>query len=380
MKKQFIYFGLGLLTIWCQQGLYAQNADQVPNPIADEGVPVNPGSQSGGYYPDEESPWFDNDNLRRELELDDDQVERLNDAYGSTWKRLRENQGARSDNNGQSRNDTQSNATDRLANSGRGLDENQGSTRLNEYRDRFDDEFNRSTSDVFRNRQQQERFNQLRLQHQGYGAFNNPALQRQMNLNDTQIRQLQDLNREWDTQMDEFRNSYANDREGTTNRYNDFNRSSRTRFEGILNDQQRQQYNQMTGNQFDFGADARLGNRNTNARANTQARGSQIGTPGNVPQGSQLGTPGNVSQGSGIGTQTDTGPQGSGLGTSTGAAGGVGTNDQDGTGTGSGTGTGTGTGAGTGTGTGAGSGAGGGTGTGSGAGSGSGSGSGGSGS
>ena len=319
---------------------------------------------SGGFYPDDESPWFDNDNLRRELELDNDQIKRLNDAYGSTWKRLRENQtDARSNNNNQS-----NPVRDRLENSGRGLDENQRSTRLNEYRNRFDDEFNRSASNVFRNRQQQERFNQLRMQHQGYGAFNNPTLRRQMNLNDTQMRQLQELNQEWDTQMDEFRNSYATDREGTTNRYNDFNQSARTRFEGILNDRQRQQYNEMTGTQFDFGADARLGNRNTNARANASGaiEGSGIGTlQDNGPQGSGIGTQTDTGvQGSGLGTGQDTGPQGSGLGT------GQDTGTQ-GSGLGTGTGADTGGGAGTGSGAGAGSGSGSGSGAGSGSGSGS---------
>ncbi|MDZ4657165.1 MAG: hypothetical protein SH868_06250 [Bythopirellula sp.] len=240
----------GLLGLLATQA-YTQNPEGVP-PV-DAEVPSEQGSQltddPGGYYPDDESPWFSAEGLNDELELDDDQVERLNQAYGATWKQLRANGAA----------------------SGQALDEGARSRRLNEYRDRFDSEFARSTSSVFRTPEQQRRFNQLQMQYQGYGAFDNPRLQRQFNLNDVQRRQLQDLRRDWDSEVENLRESYATNADAARNRFNDFRNTTNQRFQGILNDQQRQSYNEMTGQPFDFGADTFLRGRDTTSGGDREA-------------------------------------------------------------------------------------------------------------
>jgi hypothetical protein len=309
MKKIIGITAVGLLIFAGQAIVYSQNLDNViPREGATNGVPSRGGSEltdpSGGYYPDDEEPWFDAEGLQDELELDDDQIKRLNDAYGATWKQMRAHQ----------------------ADSGNDLDEEARGQRLKEYRDRFDDEFNRSTSDVFRNEAQRNRFNQLRMQYQGYGAFNNPRLQSELNLNDTQIRQLQELNRDWDTNINELRGSYAADREGTTGRFNDFNASARSRFEGILNEQQREQFNQMTGEPFDFGADTflrngstRLGTQNSGAGVDTGLGTSRTGS--GINSGTGAGTSG---AGAGVGTGTGAGTSGAGAGTGTGSGTGTG--------------------------------------------------------
>lgn len=302
MKKLFEISALGLLILTGQAAVYSQDSD--PLPQVGDTLPSDEGSEltdSGGYFPDDEEPWFGVEGLQDELELDNDQIRRLNDAYGATWKQMRANQ----------------------SDSGSDLDEEARNQRLSEYRSRFDDEFNRSINDVFRNDAQRNRFNQLRMQYQGYGAFTNPQLRSQLNLNDTQIRQLEELNRDWDTNMNEFRDTYASDREGTMGRFNDFNASARARFEGILNDQQRQQYNDMVGEPFDFGADAylrngstRLGTQNSGAGVDTGLGTSRAGTGiyegpegPNSPTGTGTGTSGT---GSGAGTGTGTGTGGTG--------------------------------------------------------------------
>jgi hypothetical protein len=302
MKKLFGITALGLLTLIGLPAIHSQNLDEVTPRVGDT-LPSDEGSEltdSGGYYPDDEEPWFGAEGLQDELELDDDQIRRLNDAYGATWKQMRAHQ----------------------ADSGNDLDEEARGQRLSEYRSRFDDEFNRSTSDVFRNDAQRNRFNELRLQYQGYGAFNNPRLQSELNLNDTQIRQLQELNRDWDTNINDLRSTYASDREGATSRFNDFNASARTRFEGILTDQQREQFNQMTGEPFDFGANTilgsgatRLGTQNSGAGVDTGLGTSRPGTgiyegpDGPNSDGTGAGTSG---AGEGVGTGTGTGTSGSG--------------------------------------------------------------------
>jgi hypothetical protein len=302
MNNLFGITALGLLTLVGLPVVYSQNLDNVTPAEDPDGAPGQDGNQvpspDGRYFPDDEEPWFGAEGLQDELELDDDQIRRLNDAYGATWKQMRAHQ----------------------ADSGNDLDEEARGQRLSEYRSRFDDEFNRSTRDVFRNEAQRNRFNQLRMQYQGYGALNNPRLQSELNLNDTQIRQLQDLNRDWDTNINDLRSTYASDREGTTGRFNDFNASARTRFEGILNDQQREQFNQMTGEPFDFGADTflrsgttRLGTQNSGAGVDTGLGTSRTGT--GINSGTGAGTSGT---GEGVGTGTGTGTSGAGSGTGTG--------------------------------------------------------------
>lgn len=319
MSMHIRLWALGLL-VFATVPSFAQNPDNVPetdklNPGSLPGGRVtDPQNRGGGYYPDDESPWFGAENLRNELKLDNDQMERLNRAYGDTWRQMRANN---QNNNGDAQ------------------DAQARSQRLNEYRDRFDNEFTRSSRDVFRNPEQQARFNQLQLQYQGYGAFQNPRLQRQLNLNDTQNRQLQELYNEWNSEIEGLREGYASNRDDATNRFNELRNRSNERFQGILNDQQRQSYNEMTGQPYDFGADTYLNNqRNQAATANGE------GSPGfstGESHGFRTGlNPTGDATGSGAGTQ-------SGAGTGTGA-----------TGTGAGTGTGSGTG-----GTGSGSGAGG---------------------
>ena len=91
------------------------------------------------------------------------------------------------------------------------------------------------------------------LQYRGYSAFDDARLQRELNLNDTQRRQLRDLNNSWNTELETLRGTYASNRGETENRFNQLRERTRTNFEGILNDQQRTAYDEMIGNRFEFG-------------------------------------------------------------------------------------------------------------------------------
>lgn len=252
--------------------------------------------RGSGYYPDNNEPWFANEDLRNELELDDDQIERLRELYRESRGELE------------------------VRGQGEDLADAARAERMRELRNRFDDEFSNRSSGIFRNDAQRNRFNQLNLQYRGYSAFDNPRLQRDLNLNDTQRRQLQELNNSWNTELEQLRGSYVANPADAENRFNQLRDRTRTNFEGILNDQQRTAYDEMIGNRFDFGANAYLGGTTNNQQGNPN--NPQEGT-GN--QGSLLGTqqePG--TQGSGIGTPQDNDPQGSGIGTPSGAAGGTG--------------------------------------------------------
>lgn len=309
---------IGVLTAFLAAPLFAQPAEVHTNvkkrASTEQGSQVKARGESS-IYPDDESPWFSSENLRNELKLDDDQMERLNRAYGDTWRQLRGNQN----------------------NNGGELDAQARSQRLNEYRDRFDNEFTRSSRDVFRNPEQQARFNQLQLQYQGYGAFQNPRLQRELNLNDNQSRQLQELYNDWNSEISGLREGYASNRDDATNRFNELRSRSNERFQGILNDQQRQSYNEMTGQQFDFGADNYLNNQGN--QANQGSNQNREASPGfNTGQSPGFNTglnPTGETTGTGAGT-----PAGAGTGTGGTGTGGTGTGTSGTGGTGSGSGAG----------------------------------------
>jgi hypothetical protein len=251
-------------------------------------------------FPVDNNPWFTNYNLRNELHLNDDQIKRLSDIYNQ----------ARSELQGR-------NSSDRLSDEAR-------SERMRELRNQFDEQFSQRASDVFRDENQRSRFNQLGLQYRGYSAFDNPRLQREMNLNETQLRQLRDLNNSWNSELETLRGTYAGDRTGTEQRFNQLRDRTRTNFEGILDDQQRTAYDEMVGNRFDFGPDAYLGaTANQNNRAiGTGNQGSGIGTPqGGVPQGSGIGTPEGTNDNVGGTTPGGTGTGGTGAGTGAGTGG-----------------------------------------------------------
>lgn len=299
-------------------------------------VPSNEGSQltdpgntdqSAGIFPDDNSPWFDTDELRRELDLDEDQIRRLNDAYGAAWRQMRAEGG-------------------NAGGVGEGLSEEARQRRTRDLRDRFDDTFSRDSSSIFRDEQQRQRFNQLSLQRQGLSAFDNPRLQRELNLNDTQLRQLRDLNNEWNTEMERLGGTFAGNRSASEQGFNQLRERSQTRLDGILNERQRTAFNEMRGDQFDFGVESFLGSQRSNSAG--------------LGQGSDLGTPrSSAPQGTGLGTPQSAAPQGSDLGTPQGGAAGAGLGTSP-SGSGSGSASGTGSGAGT-SGSGSGTGGGGGT-------------------
>jgi hypothetical protein len=270
--------------------------------------------RSSGIFPEDDSPWFDNDDLRRELDLDEDQIRRLNDAYGAAWRQMRSE-------------------GENAGNAGAGLSDEARARRMRELRDRFEDTFSRDTRSIFRDERQRQRFNQLSLQRQGFSAFDNPRLQRDLNLNETQIRQLQDLNQSFNSELESLRGTFAADRQGTERRFNELRDRTETGFQGILNDQQRTAFDEMTGERFDFGNDIFFVE--PLQRNSSNAQGS-----GPLNQSNNR---------TGLGTSTGVGTQG---GTGLGTQGGTGAGTQGGTGTGTGGGTGGGTSGGTGGGTG----------------------------
>jgi hypothetical protein len=115
---------------------------------------------------------------------------------------------------------------------------------------RFNTEFNSALDTAFTDPTMRDRFNQLNLQFRGIGAFNDPALQRQLNLTAQQRQQLASLNGQW--RRDLMNLQRANRSNLSQQQLNDLRARFATQLNGILTPEQQQQWTQMTGQPFDF--------------------------------------------------------------------------------------------------------------------------------
>lgn len=91
------------------------------------------------------------------------------------------------------------------------------------------------------------RLQQLRLQFQGLAAFNNADLQRRLNLTPDQLRDLQLLAGQFNTQIGQFGAIDPLHRDGSVQRWHNFQRQTAERLNTILNQEQRRTFGQLTG-------------------------------------------------------------------------------------------------------------------------------------
>ena len=108
------------------EGSATQSSDQVKPALRAGGQRRDASERGGGYYPGDSDPWFFRDDLREELELDDDQIERLREVYDET----RSGADARG--------------------TGEELRDQARAERMRELRNRFDDTFSERASSIFR--------------------------------------------------------------------------------------------------------------------------------------------------------------------------------------------------------------------------------------
>ena len=220
---------LGLLTTSAllaqQQGQQGQVQAQGQAKVAVQGF--TPGTIN-------QTPWFGDPAVRQSLKLSDEQFNRLNKSYGENYIRYKQG----------------------LSGLGNTLSEQQRIQKMNELSGQFNQGFNRSTEEIFTTPEQRQRYNQIYLQYQGYGAFSDPMLRQKLNLTDEQLQKINQYNQEWNTQMGTLYRDYQTDRQGASKRFEDMRRQMGTRIGEVLNEQQERTWREITGEPFSFGAGA----------------------------------------------------------------------------------------------------------------------------
>jgi hypothetical protein len=121
---------------------------------------------------------------------------------------------------------------------------------MRELEDRFRTDFDTALDGTFTDAEMRQRFNQLNLQFQGIGAFDNPVVQQQMNLTAQQRQQLAALQGEWRREMMNLQRNRRGDL--TQEQFNELRMQFANRLQGVLTPEQQQLWTEMLGQPFDF--------------------------------------------------------------------------------------------------------------------------------
>ncbi len=200
---------------------------------------VNPhGGAYGFVHP---TPWFSNPKMRTQLELNEDQFNKLNQGYTQSWSRY--NQG--------------------LTGLDKSLAENERMQRHQELTGSFNKDFSKSVDGVFTDKLARQRYNQMDWQYRGYGAFDDPTVQQQLKLNDEQRQKFTKYNNEWSNQMNTWQREFKNDRDGVANKFSNARKEWQNRIDSTLTPEQRTMWKDMSGKPFDFPADVYFQNSGT---------------------------------------------------------------------------------------------------------------------
>ena len=147
------------------------SADGNPNrPFGDNGISQN--------------PFFNDPGARQQLNMNDNQYNTLNRAYQQAYGRYNEGlSGLRNNSN---------------------LNAQQRQQQIQQLRNQFNSEFGQSLNSTFSDPQMRARYDQLNRQFSGAEAFNDPTLQRQLNLSNDQRNQLRQLSNQWRNQLQQL--------------------------------------------------------------------------------------------------------------------------------------------------------------------------------
>jgi hypothetical protein len=207
-------------------------------------------------------PFFTDPGARRQLNMTENQYNTLNRAYQDAYGRYNTNVGGLNGN----------------------LSAQQRALQMQRFQNQFNTDFGRNLDTTFTDPQVRARFDQLNRQYQGLNAFNDPAIQSQLNLTPQQQLQIRRLATEWSNQLGG--NGTGN---MTQQQWSQMYAQYGDQLNSILTPQQRQTWSQLTGERYTFpyelyGPQSANGNIN-NAAGNVNGNGPANSATNNPPAG-----------------------------------------------------------------------------------------------
>lgn len=215
---------LGIYGMAFNGSLYAQAETNPPPPVPRVYDGIN------------ETPWYTNPAVRKHLNLSDDQINRMNHGYSQSWARY--NQSANS--------------------IGPELTPAQRWQQMHQLHNGFYNNFNQTANDAIPDAAARERYQQLQLQYRGYGAFNDPAVQQQLNLNEAQTNEVIQANRDWHQRMTKWNQDYtrATDQDRVIKQFNESRGDYQEHLKTLLTPTQQRRWESIVGKPYDFPAEA----------------------------------------------------------------------------------------------------------------------------
>jgi len=221
-----------------------------------------------------QTPFFNDPGVRTQLNMNDTQYNALNRGYQNAYSRYNQ-------------------ALNNL--NAPNLTAQQREMQLQQLEAQFNQNFTGTVNSTFNNPQALNRYNQLYRQYQGFNAFNDPAVRKQLNLSQDQIRQLRTLSGNWRQQMQQLRQ--AGGQNADPARWAQLQQQFATQLNGVLTPEQQQMWSQQTGQAYSFGPQAYFGAEPANTSAvQSSAAGASTFTPegnpatGTTGSGVQAGT------------------------------------------------------------------------------------------
>lgn len=175
-----------------------------------------------------QQPWFSEPGVRQQLKLTDEQLSRLNQAYGSAYSSFND-------------------STTGFQNS----TEAQRQERLRQSYGTFHKGLDAASRDVL-TPAQQPRFNQLWMQYRGYDAVMDPATARQLNLTDEQIQTLRKYDAAYQQRMTELLSQYRKDKNVAIQGFEQLQPQVSQQIYQVLNPDQRLRWDAMSGDRYRF--------------------------------------------------------------------------------------------------------------------------------
>jgi hypothetical protein len=199
------------------------------------------------------TPWFTDLGARRQLQLNQLQFDQLTRAYLDAWGRYNESVTGLAPN----------------------LAPQERLMRLRALESEFNRDFGRTLDTTITDPRVRQRFNQLNLQRQGFGAFNNAQFQQQLGLTPTQQQRIRLMAHQWNQQMRLLQQQAANNPSVWDEEFNELRQQARQQIAIVLTPQQQQIWPQLVGPYYEFPANMFFDTAGRSAPATSNQRDSQ---------------------------------------------------------------------------------------------------------
>lgn len=257
-------------------GAAGQTGAQVQNPSNVPGRQqfISPPATGNNFDFDDplRRPFFTDPGARRELNMNDQQFNQLNQARQNALMRFDQ-------------------AANQLA-ANPNLTPQQRAQQLQRLRAQFNRQFGRVVDTTFTDPRLRQRFNQLDWQFRPFAAFNDATVNQQLQLTPDQQRELRRLSSQWRQQMQRLRRTgrnAASDPQAANEQFAAMQLQFQQQMQQIMTPQQWQTWTQLTGPQFNFPQTAFFPQEDDNVSVAQrpvvpEGRPSNVFVPKNVPQ------------------------------------------------------------------------------------------------